>query len=222
MKTVSRVQRQIKNNLRFNIYLDGEFAFGADEDTVVNFRLLKGREISEEELEKILLETEIGKLMERMYDLFGRRQRSEREVRDYMRNLSFKRKLKDQEEISETIVDMVIERLKVKQLLNDEQFAQDWMKARQVSKKKGQIAIKSELMQKGISKEVIDQLISETVTEESEQKLAEEALEKKLRSFRLLDVQEFKQKALQFLMRKGFTYDIAKDVVEEFVKKVYT
>lgn len=222
MKKITQVQRQIKNNQRFNIYLDGEFAFGADEDTVVNFRLLKGKEITEEELEKILLETEIGKLMERMYGLFGRRQRSEREVRDYMRNLSFKRKLKDQEEISETIIEMVIERLKVKQLLNDTQFAEDWLRARQTSKKKGQIAIKSELMQKGIAKDVIDQLISENVTEDSEQKLAVEALEKKARSFRLLEVQEFKQKSLQFLMRKGFTYDVAKDVVEEFVKKVYT
>lgn len=222
MKKITLVERQKKNNQRFNIYLDGEFAFGADEDTVVNFRLLKGKEISSEELEKILFETEIGKLMERMYGLFGRRQRTEREVRDYMRNLSFKRKLKDLEEISEVIIDQVVERLKTKQLLNDEQFAESWMRARQLSKKKGQIAIKSELMQKGISKEVIDQLMSENISEESEQKLAYEALEKKLRTFKLLDAKEFKQKALQFLMRKGFTYEVAKDVVEDFSKKVYT
>ncbi len=221
MKKITLVERQKKNQNRFNIYLDGEFAFGADEDTVVNFRLLKGKEITSEEFEKILFETEIGKLMERMYGLFGRRQRTEREVRDYMRNLSFKRKLKDQEEISEVIIDQVIDRLKTKQLLNDTQFAEDWMRARQISKKKGAIAIKSELMQKGVAKEVIDRLISETVTEESEQKLAQEALEKKIRSFKLLDSKEFKQKGLQFLMRKGFSYEVAKDVVEDFSKKVY-
>jgi regulatory protein len=133
MKTISLVQRQKKNNLRFNIFLDGEFAFGADEDTVVNFRLLKGKEISDDELEKILFETEIGKLMERMYGLFGRRQRTEREVRDYMRNLSFKRKLKDLEEISDVIIDKVVERLKAKSLLNDSQFAEEWLVAKKVS-----------------------------------------------------------------------------------------
>jgi regulatory protein len=222
MKKITLVERQKKNQNRFNIYLDGEFAFGADEDTVVNFRLLKGKEILDEELEKILFETEIGKLMERMYGLFGRRQRTEREVRDYLRNLSFKRTLKDQEAISEVIIDKVIDRLKTKQLLNDTQFAQDWMRARQISKKKGVVAIKSELMQKGVAKEVIDQLISQTVTEESEQKLAQEAMEKKVRSFRLLDASEFKQKGLQFLMRKGFSYEVSKDVVEDFVKKEYT
>jgi regulatory protein len=222
MTRITSVEQQKKNKNRFNIYLDGEFAFGADEDTVVNFRLLKGKQISEEDLEKILVETEIGKLMERMYGLFGRRQRTEREVRDYMRNLSFKRKLKDLEEISEVIIDKVIERLKTKSLLNDSQFAEEWLVARQLSKKKGAIAIRSELMQKGVAKEVIDTLMSENITEEGESKLALEALEKKSRSFRLLDKKEFNQKALQFLMRKGFTYEIAKDVVEEFIKKVYT
>jgi regulatory protein len=152
MTRITSVEQQKKNKNRFNIYLDGEFAFGADEDTVVNFRLLKGKQISEEDLEKILVETEIGKLMERMYGLFGRRQRTEREVRDYMRNLSFKRKLKDLEEISEVIIDKVIERLKTKSLLNDSQFAEEWLVARQLSKKKGAIAIRSELMQKELMK----------------------------------------------------------------------
>jgi len=221
MKKITLLERQKKNPQRYNIYLDGEFAFGADEDTVVNFRLLKGKEISDEELEKILFETEIGKLMERMYGLFSRRQRTEREVRDYMRNLSFKRKLKDLEEISDVIIDKVVERLKAKSLLNDSQFAEEWLVARQLSKKKGAIAIRSELMQKGVSKEIIDQLMNDNITEENEQKLAIQALEKKLRSFRLLDKKDFTQKALQFLIRKGFTYETAKDVVEECIKKVY-
>lgn len=220
MKKITLVEPQKKNKNRFNIYLDGEFAFGADEDTVVNFRLLKGKEVEEGNLEKILLETEIGKVMERMYGLFGRRQRTEKEVRDYLRNLSFKRKLKDQEEISELVVEKIIERLKQKHLLNDSEFALAWTQARQHSKKKGQIAIRMELMQKGISKEVIDQVMADQVSEGSEQKLATEALEKKIRSFRNLEGQEFKQKTLQFLMRKGFSYDVAREVVEEYIKKI--
>jgi regulatory protein len=219
MKTISLVERQKKNKYRFNIYLDGEFAFGADEDTVVNFRLLKGKQIEEADLERILLETEVGKIMERMYGLFGRRQRTEREVRDYLRNLSFKRKLKDQEEISDFIIEQVIERLKTKQLLNDAMFAAEWTRARQISKKKGQVAIRQELMQKGISKEIIDEVMSQNITEGGEQKLAVEALEKKMRLFKGLEGMELKQKVLQFLIRKGFSYDVAKDTVEDFMKK---
>jgi regulatory protein len=222
MKKITHVERQKKNPQRYNIYLDGEFAFGADEDTVVNFRLLKGKELTEADLEKILFETEIGKLMERMYGLFGRRQRTEKEVRDYLRNVSFKRIIKDQEALSPVVIDKVIERLFEKRLLDDRLFAQEWVRARQLSKKKGQIAITQELMQKGVSKEVIDEVMDEQTSPENEYSLAQEALTKKERLFKGLEEMAYKQKALQFLIRRGFSYEIAKDVVEEFVKKVYT
>lgn len=118
------------------MFLDGQFAFGADEDLVVNHRLLPGKELSPIDLEKLLYEAEVGKLMERMYRLFNIRQRSEKEVRDYLRNVSFKRKIQGEEEISELTTEQVIERLKKKGLVDDEVFAQAWVEARRKSKKK--------------------------------------------------------------------------------------
>ena len=56
MPKITSVEPQKKNLRRFNVYLDGEFAFGADEDLVVNKRLVVGKEISKEDLEKILFE----------------------------------------------------------------------------------------------------------------------------------------------------------------------
>src|SRR5258708_14827691 len=135
MSKVTQVEPQKKNPRRFNIFLDGEFAFGADEDLVVNRRLLVGKEISLEDLPKILFDTEVGKLMERMYALFGRRQRSEKEVKDYLRNLSFKRKIKDKEELSDVVIEAVIETLKCRGMLNDAQFAQTSVDARRKSQK---------------------------------------------------------------------------------------
>ncbi len=215
---ITQVEQQKKNPRRFNIFLDGEFAFGADEDLVVNRRLLVGKEISLEDLPKILFETEVGKLMERMYALFGRRQRSEKEVKDYLRNLSFKRKIKDKEELSDVVIEAVIETLKRKGMVNDAQFAQSWVEARRKSKKKGLNALKSELYQKGIARNVIEETL-EGQTSESEEKLAKEALEKKMRVWKNLEKLEFKKKALEFLVRRGFSYDVAKDVVDSFLIK---
>jgi regulatory protein len=217
---ITQVERQKKNPRRFNIFLNGVFAFGADEDTVVNFRLLKGKKFEESDLDKILFETEVGKIMDRMYGLFGIRQRSEKEVRDYLRNLSFKRKIKDQEEISEVVIENVIQRLKVKNLINDEQFAKAWMEARQKSKLKGKRAIAAELYQKGIDREIVNELLSNESTEQnSEENLAEQALEKKMRSLKNLPEMELKRKALEFLMRKGFDYSVAKETVEKVLRK---
>jgi len=196
--------------------MDGEFAFGADEDLVVSYRLLPGKVIEKEELEKLIYEAEVGKLMERMYGLFSIRQRSEKEVRDYLRNLSFKRKIKDKEEISEITIDLLVERLKTKGLLNDLEFAKAWVEARRKSKQKGERALKMELFQKGIDREIIEKVLSEPFDfAQGEEDLAKLALEKKMKAWKNLPPQEFKKKAYEFLMRKGFDYSVVKEVLED-------
>lgn len=200
---------------RFNIFLDGQFAFGADEDLVVDKRLVIGKEISPEELQFLIEEAELGKLMERMYALLGRRERSEKEIRDYLKRLSFKRKLKDQGEINNPISEALIEKLKKKGLLNDLEFAKAWVESR--SKKKGINALKAELIQKGISRDIIvDVLVG---GEEGQKVAAGKLLERKMRVWKNLPEAEFKQKALQFLMRRGFEYEIAKQVLEKILEK---
>lgn len=214
---ITQVEQQKKNARRYNIYLDGQFAFGADEDLVVSRRLVVGKEIDPGDLNKILFEAQVGKLMERIYGLFNVRNRSEKEVRDYLKNLSFKRKVKDQEEISALMIDATVEVLNRKGLLNDEQFAKDWVEARRKSKNKGKIALKQELFQKGVAKEIVDQVVSEEHTTESEEQLATQALEKKLKSWKNLPTLELKKKAYEFLMRRGFEYPVVKQVVEKFL-----
>lgn len=219
MSKISSVEPQKKNPKRFNIFLDGAFAFGVDEDLVVERRLVVGKEISSEDLEKILFESEVGKLMERMYGLFSIRMRSEKEIRDYLRNLSFKRKVKGKEELSEMAVEFLMERLKKKGLVDDEVFAKAWVEARRKSKKSGIRVLKAELFQKGIDREIIEEVLSEQITGDSEDKLAEQALEKKLKSWRNLEPLEFRKKGIEFLVRRGFDYSIAKETVDNYLKK---
>ncbi len=217
MPIITSVEVQKKDPHRFNIYLDGQFAFGADEDLVVNFRLLKGKAIKSEDLEKLLFEAEVGKLMDRLYGLLGRRDRSEKEIRDYLRTLSFKRKLKEKDELSEVVIESLINRLKQKGLINDVQFAQNWAESRRKSKLKGVQGIKMELFQKGIDREVIEQVLENN--SQGEGQLAEQALFKKMKTWQHLPELEFKQKALQFLMRKGFAYDLARETIDNLLKK---
>lgn len=220
MSKVTSVEPQKNNPRRFNIFLDGQFAFGADEDLVVERRLVVGKEISPDDMEKILSEAEVGKLVEKVYGLLNVRYRSEKEIRDYMRNLSFKRKLKDKDELSEVVIEALIEKLKKRDLINDLRFATEWVEARRKSKKKGINALKSELFQKGIDREIVAEVLSAENTESgAEEKLAVEALERKLRIWQNLPEMEFKQKALRFLMAKGFNYDLAKQVVENSLKE---
>lgn len=214
---ITSVEPQKKNPHRFNIFLDGNFAFGADEDLVVDRRLVVGKIVSAEDLQILLEEAEIGKLMERMYGLFGRRQRSEKEIRDYLKQLSFKRKVKDQGEITDLMAETLIEKLKGKGLINDLEFAKAWVESR--SKRKGSNALKSELFNKGIDREIIEQVLSEGTNEENQEKVAIKLLERKMKIWKNLPEIEFKQKALRFLIGRGFDYEMAKQVLENILKE---
>lgn len=204
---------------RYNIYLDGEFAFGADEDLMVDWRLVPGKVLNTSDVERLLFEAEVGKLMERMYRLFNLRQRSEKEVRDYLRNLSFKRKVLGQEEISEAAIELLINKLKQKGLLSDEQFAKAWVQSRRKTKKKGKIALKAELYQKGINQDLIEEVLEEESTPESEKQLAQQALVKKIKTWRNLPLLEFRKKSYEFLLRRGFEYEVVREVIETYLKK---
>lgn len=215
MPKITQVEPQKKHQGRFNIFIDGKFAFGADEDLVVSQRLIVGKEVNSHQLEKLLFEAEVGKLVERVYGLVSIRLRSEREIRNYLKRLSFKRKIKDQEEISEIAVESLIEKLKTKGLINDLEFAKTWVESRRRSKQKGINALKAELYQKGIDREIIEEVLSDEKSSDGETELAKKALEKKMRSWKNLEKGEFKKKAIEFLMRKGFDYEVVKGTVEQ-------
>lgn len=217
MPKITSVEPQQRNTKRFNIFLDGKFVFGADEDLIVEYRLVPGKVLDTSDVEKLLFEAEVGKLMERMYGLWNIRPRSEREVKDYLRNLSYKRKIKDQGEISEQAIQLLIDKLNQKGLLNDEQFAKAWVESRR--KKKGSRVLKQELFQKGISKEVVSNVMDQVLSEE-EQKTAESLLDRKIRHWKNLSPLEFRRKAYEFLMRRGFEWEVVKSVVEKYLRKV--
>ena len=214
---VTQVEPQKKNPNRFNIFLDGKFAFGADEDLVVNRRLIVGKEIDPGDLDKILIEAEVGKLMDRVYGLLSIRARSEKEIKDYLKTASYKRKLKGEEPISEMVANAVIDRAIQKGLINDLDFAKAWAESR--SKTRGWQRVKQELFQKGIGREIVDELNDSNHFREDEQKTAERLLEKKNRLWSNLPEMEFRRKATDYLMRRGFEYGVAKAVVESFLKK---
>lgn len=217
MPKITSVEPQKLNPHRFNIFLDSSFAFGADEDLIVEYRLLVGKEISQELLEKILFDAEVGKLMERLYRLSSDRMHSEKEIKDYLKRLSFKRKVKAQDEISDIVISKTIEKAKKKGITDDEQFARSWMESR--SKKYGPQKIKQELFQKGIDRKIIDEVIGSWLMVHGKPDIATEILEKKIKLWKNLKPFEVRKKAYEYLLRRGFDYEVIKKIIEKIDKK---
>lgn len=149
-------------------------------------------------------------VLQKLYRLISIRLRSEKEIRDYLQG----KKL-----YSEQAIETATQKLKELRLLNDKEFAKAWVEAR--SKKKGIRAIKQELFQKGISKEIIDEVTIQNIQGTNEKETATRLLERKIDAWKNLEPLKFKKKAFEFLMRRGFEYEIVTDIIEKYIKREY-
>lgn len=216
MTQVTEIKPQ-KRPGRYNVYLDGQFALGLDELTLVQKGVHLGQEIDKAELAQLKNEGEVGKLYDKVLGFLAVRPRSEKEIRDYLRKRisNIKSQISKMAESTEGVVEDIVARLKRSNLVDDEKFAQWWLEQRQEARKpKGQFVIKNELRQKGIAAEIVEDVLGRSVLVD-ERELAQKAAAKKMRLYRRYPPQEFRQKMTQYLLRQGFAWPIIKEVLKK-------
>jgi regulatory protein len=204
-KTITRIEVQKRNPRRRSIYLDGKFAFGVDEEVISKLGLEKGEEINEGGIKEILKQKGENEAKEAALSFLSFRRRTEKEVRDKLKKRGF-----DNKTIRSTI-----EKLKDHDLINDAEFAAAWVKERLAYKPRGKRLLRQELWKKGIKKEIIDQVTEELCNDE--ERAASELLEKIKRRYRNLEPQVARRRIYGLLMRRGFSYNNVKHVMEDLM-----
>lgn len=147
------------------------------------------------------------KLFQQVINLFSYRDRSEWEIRQYL-----KKKLRDKNQ-SESIINKIIKKLYHFDLLNDEKFVIKWIEARTKSKFHGPKRLYVDLYKKGISKQIINKHINKH-SSHYWAKIAKKFLQKKLKSLKQLNMQKKRQKAFQLLAYRGFNYPTIKSAID--------
>lgn len=139
----------------------------------------------------------------------GQMPKTEQQLRD-----NLKKKL-----IPEDIIDETMQKLIEIGMVNDKDFAENFIYSKRKYEKLGSSAIRMKLMQKGISNDIIDECLSE-VTEDDLRETAMILAEKKMRSLmREPDLQKRIQKMVSFLAYRGYGAGIAFEVAREVVNK---
>lgn len=216
MPQITSIEPQKKKKNRFNIFIDGNFSFGADEITIANNHLSIGLKLTNDQIEKIIKETIFAKLLDAGLRFLSLRPRSEKEVVDYLaRKISAKENVKFNDALNSPLIDKVLVRLKKYKYINDREFAKWWLTSR-VHEKKGPKAVKYELFKKGIDKETIELTINNFPNQKA---LAAKAIEKKLARWQKLPNFELKKKVYQFLGSRGFDFDVINEIFAQLVKK---
>lgn len=199
-KVITAIKVQQHNSQRVSIDLDGEFAFGLSRITAA--WLKTGDRLNEERITSLLQQDALEVAYQQAFRLLTHRLRSEGEIRGRLGDKGY----------TEEQIDLVIEKLRSENIVKDERFAKAWVESRNEFHPRSQRLMKRELSTKGVNETIIETALGQSETDE---KLARQAGDQFARHLTGLDKPTFTRRLSGFLARRGFSYPIITQVVQE-------
>ncbi|BEP29851.1 regulatory protein RecX [Helicovermis profundi] len=147
-------------------------------------------------------ENEVKKGFNYALNVLSYRDRTEKEIRDKMTT----------KEYEKSVIDEVLLKLKKLNLINDVEFTEKYVEFR--IERYGKNRLKQELFRKGISKEIIENVLS-YVGEDEEFLAAKEIAIKKFNQYGDIPFEKKYNRLMGLLSRKGYSYSTVKRVFEE-------
>ncbi|MGI6586887.1 MAG: hypothetical protein GX301_04345 [Gracilibacteraceae bacterium] len=199
---ITKIEQQIKNIKRYNIYIDGEYRFSVESDILQELCLSEGMELNETEFNKTLETIQYkGALRAALY-MLARASKTEKEI---------ERRLCEKQHDSKAIK-RAVQYLKKIGYINDESYAESYIRAIKGTTGASRRSIYQKLFSKGIDKEIIKQKLDEAEMDDYES--AAIAARKKA-PYLKGSSREKRIKLLNFLYRKGFGIDACIKAAEE-------
>lgn len=196
---ITALKQQVKNTERVSVFVDGEYTFSLSLDELVAHKLKKDQELSAGDVKKFKKISADGKLRARALEWLLNRPHSEREFRDYLY-----RKKAEPEQIENLVGEFT-----KRGYLDNAKFAV-WFVELQSRKNKSDRAIKSELFRKGISGEVVREVLEQS--EEGEDQRLKALITEKASLSRYKNDQV---KLIKYLTSQGFSYNDVKRELEQ-------
>jgi regulatory protein len=207
--TITRLAAQKKHPDRVSVFLDGAFAFGVAQDLVLEYGLARGRHLSVA-LQKQLIEADqVLRAKALALGYLAGRARTEHEVRQKLQRHAY----------GPEVADRVVERLHALGYLDDAAYAQAYVRARFRNRGYGPKRLRSDLMRRGVARSHIDAALDEQLDQDDLDAAARAHAEK--RWARLAgepDPRKRKKKLADYLLRRGFSYDTVRRMVDALAK----
>ena len=203
---VTALEVQKRNKQRVNVYLDDDYAFSLKMDEAA--RLHKGQHLTEAEVEALETQDTLARAIDTAARFLSYRPRSIQEVRE---NLARK-------DTPPAVIEAAVGKLEALGYLSDLSFAAFWVRERNTFKPLSPRALRHELRQKGVADSIIDEVLAQIDADDA----AYRAASSQTRRLRNLSRQEFENKLLQFLQRRGFGYRDAKTAIRRLIETLET
>lgn len=202
---ITKIEAQ-KNPKRVNIYIDNNFAFGLDDEIRYKYGLKSNMEIDDDFIKNVLQDEEESKAFSNVLNYLSYRQRSEKEVIDYLKKQDY----------DEDLILKVVNKCKGYKYIDDLSFAENFTKDKLNLKKFGKRRIGYELKLKGISQDIINKVLDFDNDLEYEMALA--LGQKRLSSYKNDDKNKKYRKLSAYLGRRGYDFSVISKVLKEVLK----
>jgi regulatory protein len=194
---VSAIKTQVRANSRYNVFIDSKFAFAISANLLLEDRIVKGLELSDQQVMDYRQKNESDKLYQKAVDRCLARPRSRKETSDYL-----------SQKTDKNTVETLLERLELAKYIDQESFAAWWL-SRSVSAKKSTRKLEQELMIKGLKKNEFEHLMLIDPVAQSE--LLTAIIEKKSKLSRYQDL----NRLTRYLLGQGYNYQDIKQALSK-------
>jgi len=204
--------KKLKGRQKYRVlYLDGIKSGNFFEESLFRLNIKEGSHLSEKEINQL--------------KRFQKEREAERVAINYLsykpRSINELRRKLWTKKISDAMIDITIEKMKNYGYLDDEKYARDWIEERIRTRGFSSSKIKSELFLKGISKEIIENNLTEIYTPELEIKTAKRIAKKQIRKYKALDKKVIRRRIINFLLRKGYNYSVIESILPEILENLF-
>lgn len=197
MATITALQPQKNDADRVNVFLDGAYALAVSLEAALSLRV--GQNLTDAQVTELRAGDEAERACQRALLYLGPRPRSQAEVERHLRAKGF----------GNDAIAAALARLADYGYLSDADFAQFWTENRSQFRPRSAAALRYELRQKGVAREVID----ESLAGFDEDAAAWDAAAARLERWRQLPQAEFERKLSGYLARRGFDYETTRRIV---------
>lgn len=174
-------------------------------DVIMKYSITKDKEIDDELITEALDEQSYKDAKLAAYNFVSFKPRSECEVRQRL----------ERKEYSSDSIDKAIEFLYEFNYLNDEEYANMFVKNFIKKTPSGEFKLRQELLKRGISEDFINKSIAEYYPTNKALEMAEEAAKKHIKKVSHKPKLKQKQLITDFLARRGFDWDVVNKCIDK-------
>ena len=185
------------------LYIDGELAVKLDTEVILSHRFDVGREITDDQLRACILDSDMKCCKDKALWLISFRDHSRRELYDKLRK-----------DYSEESCERALDRLEELGLVDDGRYAPRYAADLISVKRLPARGVRQKLFEKGVDRDLIDEVLSEIEVDEEEQ--IRSIVEKKYAN--ALNDEKGRRRAVNALIRMGFSYADIKSALREYIE----